>query len=109
MRETTADCWPVKDLSSGLLDTARHLGRRIRRTANERKRTGRDHNPYGFTMWMAVGGIKRERLGATDESALRGRERPHARIHATSGVLGIDHECLTYRTTGGRALYDHER
>jgi len=61
---------------------------------------GRDHNPYGFTMWMAGGGIHGGRvIGATDEIGFKAIEDPvHANdIHATIlGLLGLDHRKLTY-------------
>ena len=65
----------LKDLKQrGLLDeTAGCMGRRIWQNADEWKRgTGRDHNPTGFTMWMAGGGVKGgdKTIGATDELGL---------------------------------------
>jgi hypothetical protein len=63
-------------------------------------RGGRDHNPYGFSMWMAGGGIRGGKIiGATDEIGFRAVEDPvHANdIHATIlGLLGLDHRRLTY-------------
>jgi uncharacterized protein (DUF1501 family) len=62
--------------------------------------TGRDHNPYGFSVWMAGGGIKGGRtIGATDEIGLRAAEDKVSMhdLHATLlGLLGIDHKKLTY-------------
>jgi hypothetical protein len=61
---------------------------------------GRDHNPYGFTMWLAGGGIKGGKvIGATDEIGFRAVEnRVHTNdIHATIlRLLGLDHKRLTY-------------
>jgi Protein of unknown function (DUF1501) len=61
---------------------------------------GRDHNPYGFTMWMAGGGIRGGKvIGATDEIGLRAVEdKVHVHdIHATLlSLLGLDHTRLTY-------------
>jgi Protein of unknown function (DUF1501) len=61
---------------------------------------GRDHNPYGFTVWMAGGGVKGgQTVGATDEIGLRSVEdKVHVHdLHATIlGLLGLDHEKLTY-------------
>ncbi len=61
---------------------------------------GRDHNPYGFTMWMAGGGIKGGKvIGATDEIGFRAVEDPvHINdVHATIlALLGLDHKKLTY-------------
>jgi hypothetical protein len=63
-------------------------------------RGGRDHNPYGFSMWMAGGGVRGGKIiGATDEIGFRATEDPvHADdIHATIlGLLGLDHKRLTY-------------
>ena len=61
---------------------------------------GRNHNPYGFSMWMAGAGIKGGmRYGATDEfgfAAVEGRAHVHD-IHATIlHLMGLDHERLTY-------------
>ena len=61
---------------------------------------GRDHNPYGFTMWMAGGGIKGgQAYGATDEfglHAVKNRVSVHD-FHATIlHLLGLDHEKLTF-------------
>ena len=65
---------------------------------------GRDHNPYGFTIWMAGGGVKPGFVyGATDEfgyQAVEGRMHVHD-LHATIlHLLGIDHESLTYHYSG---------
>lgn len=66
---------------------------------------GRDHNHYGFTVWMAGGGIRGGTVyGATDEfgfAAVENRVSAHD-LHATMlHTLGFDHEKLTYRY-GGR-------
>lgn len=65
---------------------------------------GRDHNPYGFTVWMAGGGVKGGRVyGSTDELGLRAAEDPvHLHdLHATIlGLLGLDHTKLTYPYLG---------
>lgn len=65
---------------------------------------GRDHNPFGFTMWLAGGGIKGGTIyGATDEFGFKAVEKPaHVHdIHATAlYLLGIDHTKLTYRYSG---------
>ena len=68
---------------------------------------GRDHNPYGFTMWMAGGGIKGGTIyGATDDygyHAVENKVEVHD-LHATIlHLLGIDHKRLTYRF-GGRDM-----
>jgi hypothetical protein len=65
---------------------------------------GRDHNPYGFTMWLAGGGVKGgQAIGATDEFGLRAvKDRISVHdFHATLlHLLGLDHERLTYRHNG---------
>jgi arylsulfatase A-like enzyme len=68
------------------------------------KGTGRDHNPYGFTMWLAGGGVKAGYIhGATDEFGYQAVEKPvHVHdLHATLlHFLGFDHEKLTFRYAG---------
>ncbi|MEE2685332.1 MAG: DUF1501 domain-containing protein [Planctomycetota bacterium] len=66
--------------------------------------TGRDHNPGGFTTWLAGGGLKSGfRYGATDEfgaKAVENKIHMHD-LHATIlHLLGMDHEQLTYRYSG---------
>ena len=65
---------------------------------------GRDHNPFGFTMWLAGGGIKGGMTyGATDDFGFKAIEKPvHVHdIHATIlHLMGIDHTKLTYRFSG---------
>lgn len=65
---------------------------------------GRDHNPYGFTIWMAGGGVKGGRtIGRTDEIGLRAVEYPiHVHdFHASMLMLmGMDHTRLTYPFQG---------
>ena len=69
-------------------------------TAEYAKGTGRDHNAYGFTMWMAGGGIKGGiSIGQTDELGSAAVDRPFhvRRIHATIlQQLGLDPNALTY-------------
>ncbi len=68
------------------------------------KRAGRDHNPYGFTTWLAGGAIRGGRaIGATDEFGLRAVEdRLHVNdLHATIlKLLGLDHRKLTFLFQG---------
>jgi hypothetical protein len=68
------------------------------------KRAGRDHNPYGFTTWLAGGGIRGGKvIGATDEFGLRAVKDPvHVNdLHATIlELLGLDHRKLTYLFQG---------
>ena len=65
---------------------------------------GRDHNHWGFSLWMAGGGIKGgTTYGATDEFGFRAVENPVSihDLHATMlHLLGFDHEKLTYRYAG---------
>ncbi|MFT5527294.1 MAG: hypothetical protein ACI9G1_001097 [Pirellulaceae bacterium] len=65
---------------------------------------GRDHNPFGFTLWMAGGGIKGGTVfGATDEfgyKAIENKLEIHD-LHATMlHLLGMDHKRLTFRFSG---------
>jgi hypothetical protein len=68
------------------------------------KRAGRDHNPYGFTTWLAGGGVRGgQALGATDEFGLRAvKDRVHVNdLHATIlRLLGLDHRKLTFLFQG---------
>lgn len=65
---------------------------------------GRDHNHWGFSVWMAGGGIKGGTVyGATDEIGFKAAEKPTSvhDLHATMlHALGINHEELTYRYAG---------
>jgi hypothetical protein len=67
-------------------------------------RDGRDHNPEGFTMWLAGGGVKRGiAYGATDDYGyFAAQDKVHIHdLHATIlALLGLDHERLTYRYAG---------
>ncbi len=70
----------------------------------EKNGTGRDHNPGGFTVWLAGGGVKRGFAhGETDEFghlAIQNKVHMHD-LHATLlRLLGLDHEKLTYRYDG---------
>lgn len=65
---------------------------------------GRDHNPHGFTIWLAGAGVKRGfKYGSTDEYGYYAKENPvHVHdFHATLlAFLGIDHRELTYHFAG---------
>ncbi len=65
---------------------------------------GRDHNSWGFSMWMAGGGVKGGHIhGSTDEFGFRAVDQPvHIHdLHATIlHLLGFDHEQFTYRYSG---------
>jgi hypothetical protein len=80
---------------------------------------GRDHNHWGFSLWMAGGGIKGGTIyGATDEFGFKAVENPVSAhdLHATIlHLMGIDHERFTYRYAGrdfrltdvfGRVVHD---
>jgi len=96
----------LQDLKArGLLDDTLVLwGGEFGRTPTAQGKDGRDHNPEGFTMWLAGGGVKRGfRYGATDEYgyyAIENKIHVHD-LHATLlHLLGLDHERLTYRYAG---------
>jgi hypothetical protein len=97
----------LQDLKArGLLDETLVIwGAEFGRTPTAQGTDGRDHNPHGFTYWMAGGGVKRGfSYGETDEYGYYAKEnRVHVHdFHATlMHLLGIDHEKLTYRY-GGR-------
>jgi hypothetical protein len=89
----------------GLLDSTLVIwGGEFGRTPMSESGAGRDHNPFGFTMWMAGGGVKPGMVfGATDEVGLYAIEdRAHLHdIHATIlHLLGLNHEELTYTHNG---------
>jgi hypothetical protein len=89
----------------GLLhDTLVLWGGEFGRTPVMQGKDGRDHNPEGFTMWMAGGGVKGGfRYGSTDDYgyyAVENRMHVHD-LHATLlHILGLDHLRLTYRHAG---------
>lgn len=97
----------IKDLKQrGLLDsTLIVFSGEFGRTPFAQGRNGRDHNPQGFSMWMAGGGIKGGTVyGATDEYGYRVVENKLTvhDLHANMlHLMGLDHEKLTYRY-GGR-------
>jgi uncharacterized protein (DUF1501 family) len=92
----------IRDLRRrGLLDeTLVVWGGEFGRTPMSEKGDGRDHNPYGFAMWMAGGGVKGgQTIGETDEIGLHATNtRLHVHdLHATIlHLLGVDHSKLTY-------------
>ena len=103
----------LKDLKSrGLLDETLviwggEFGRTPTAQTNLKEYTdtvGRDHNPFGFTMWLAGGGVKPGiQYGATDEFgyfAVENKVHLHD-LHATMlHLLGVDHKKLTYHFSG---------
>ena len=96
----------IKDLKSrGLLDeTLVVWSSEFGRTPFSEGADGRDHNPYGFSIFMAGGGVKRGSIyGATDEFGYHAVEdRMHIHdLHATIlHLMGLDHEKLTFRYSG---------
>ena len=99
----------LKDLKArGLLDqTLVVWAGEFGRTPFAQGAHGRDHNPFGFTIWMAGGGVKGGMtIGATDEFGYKVVERPlqiHD-LHATMlHLLGVDHTRLTF-PFGGRDM-----
>lgn len=111
----------LRDLKArGLLDdTLVWWGGEFGRTPVVEGQNGRDHNPEGFTMWLAGGGVKGGlRYGQTDDYGYYAVEQKvHIHdLHATLlYLLGLDHERLTYRYAGrefrltdveGRVVHD---
>ncbi len=96
----------LKDLKArGLLDSTLVVwGGEFGRTPFNEKGKGRDHNPWGFTMWFAGGGIKRGAVvGSTDAIGLRAvQDKSHVLdVHATIlHLLGLNAEKLTYLHNG---------
>jgi uncharacterized protein (DUF1501 family) len=96
----------LRDLKRrGLLhETLVIWGGEFGRTPMSEKGDGRDHNPYGFTMWMAGGGVRGGRtIGTTDEVGLHAVEdRLHIHdLHATMlHLMGLHNMKLTYRHKG---------
>ncbi|MDB6024881.1 MAG: hypothetical protein JWM68_1104 [Verrucomicrobiales bacterium] len=96
----------LKDLKArGLLeDTLVIWGGEFGRTPTAEGKDGREHHPFGFTMWLAGGGIKGGMVhGATDEfgwHAVENKVHVHD-LHATIlHLMGIEHTKLTYRYSG---------
>jgi uncharacterized protein (DUF1501 family) len=96
----------IQDLKQrGLFDETLIIwGGEFGRTPVSESQDGRDHNSYGFTMWMAGGGVRGGTVhGATDEFGFRAvedRVSVHD-LHATVlHLLGVNHERLTFRYSG---------
>ncbi len=96
----------LRDLQArGLLDETLVIwGGEFGRTPTAEGQDGRDHHPYGFSMWLAGGGVRGGMAhGGTDEfgwDAVEDRVHVHD-LHATIlHLLGLDHEKLTYRHSG---------
>jgi hypothetical protein len=89
----------------GLLDSTLVIwGGEFGRTPMSEGSNGRDHNPHGFTMWLAGGGVKGGQvIGSTDPIGLRAAEdKAHVHdVHATIlHLLGFHHKRLTFRHNG---------
>ena len=96
----------ITDLEArGLLDETLILwAGEFGRTPFAQGKDGRDHNPFGFTVWMAGGGVRGgTTYGATDDfgyKVVENKLEMHD-LHATMlHLLGIDHEKLTFRFSG---------
>jgi len=96
----------LRDLKRrGLLDTTLVVwGGEFGRMPVSEKSQGRDHNPHGFLMWMAGGGVKGgTSYGETDEIGYKAAVDPVSvhDVHATIlHLLGLDHKRLTYAHNG---------
>lgn len=96
----------IKDLKArGLLDeTLVIFTGEFGRTPFSQGSNGRDHNPFGFSLWLAGGGIRGGTVyGATDEYGYHAVENPCTLYDLWATVLhlmGMDHETLTYRYSG---------
>ena len=96
----------LRDLKSrGLLDSTLVVwAGEFGRTPFAQGKNGRDHNPFGFTIWLAGGGVKGGTIyGATDDygyKAVENRVAMHD-LHATMlHLLGLDHTRVTFRFSG---------
>ncbi len=96
----------IADLKArGLLESTLVVwGGEFGRTPTSEGSAGRDHNPYGYTVWMAGGGIKGGTVyGTTDDFGFRAEHHPvQVRdLHATIlHLLGLNHDELTYYFQG---------
>ena len=96
----------LKDLEGrGLLEeTLVVWGGEFGRAPTSEGKKGRDHDHYGYTTWMAGGGVKKGfSYGATDEfglSAVENRVHVHDMNATILHLMGLDHKKLTYRYSG---------
>ena len=96
----------IKDLKQrGMLDeTLLVFTGEFGRTPFSQGARGRDHNPYGFSLWLAGGGIRGGTVyGSTDEFGYKVQENPSTVYDLWATVLhqlGLHHEKLTYRWSG---------
>src|SRR5262249_20153977 len=89
----------------GLLDQTLVIwGGEFGRTPGAQGKDGRDHHPYGFSVWLAGGGVKGGQVyGATDDFGYRARVNrcSTAELHATMlHLLGLDHKRLVFQRHG---------
>jgi uncharacterized protein (DUF1501 family) len=107
MRQIDRGCAALlKDLKArGLLDSTLVVwGGEFGRTPTTEGGNGRDHSPYGYSVWLAGGGVRGGVLhGATDELGFRAVE-DKVHVHDLNAtllhLLGLDHEKLTYKHAG---------
>ena len=96
----------ISDLKQrGMLDsTLVVFGSEFGRSPWSQNTTGRDHNPKGYTVWLAGGGVKGGTIhGATDEFGYKAVEHPHyySDLHATIlQQLGLDYKRMNFETLG---------
>jgi hypothetical protein len=96
----------IKDLRSrGLLDSTLIIwAGEFGRTPFAQGSNGRDHNPYGFSVWMAGGGVKGGYAhGSTDDfgyQAVDGQATVYDMWATVLHLMGLDHEALTFRFSG---------
>jgi uncharacterized protein (DUF1501 family) len=96
----------IRDLAQrGMLDsTLVVFGSEFGRSPWSQNTTGRDHNPKGYTVWLAGGGVKGGVVhGSTDEFGYKATEHPHyySDLHATIlRQLGLDYKKMNYETLG---------
>lgn len=96
----------LKDLRSrGLLDETLVIwAGEFGRTPFSQGSNGRDHNPFGFSIWLAGGGVRGGTMyGETDELGYRAVEKPCTIYDLWATVLhqlGLNHQKLTYRYAG---------
>jgi Protein of unknown function (DUF1501) len=96
----------LKDLRRlGMLDDTLVIwGGEFGRTPTTEGKSGRDHNPYGYSVWLAGGGVKGGiTYGATDDFGFRAVEKP-VHMHDLNATIlhqfGLEHEKLTWRQQG---------
>lgn len=96
----------IKDLRArGLLDSTLLVwAGEFGRTPFAQGSNGRDHNPYGFSVWMAGGGVKGGHVhGSTDDfgyQAVDGQCTVYDMWATVLHLLGLNHEALTFRFSG---------